>query len=33
MGPDSYERDGAEIGRDGLFVDLPGWGYNLFAVR
>jgi len=32
MGPERYERDGGEIGRDGLFLDLPPWGFNLFAI-
>ncbi len=32
LGDERYERDGGEIGRDGLFLDLPGWGCNLFAL-
>lgn len=32
LGPETYVRDACEIRRDGLFVDLPGWGHNLFAI-
>ena len=27
-----YERDGSEIGGAGLYIDQPGWGFNLFAI-
>jgi Alpha amylase, catalytic domain len=26
-----HERDGEELAGDGLFLDLPGWGYHVFA--
>ncbi len=32
LGAEEYERDGREIRRDGLFLDLPPWGCNLFAL-
>ncbi len=32
LGPERYERDGAEIMTAGLYLDLPGWGCNLFAI-
>ena len=32
LGEERYDRDGREIARDGLFLDLPGWGCNLFAL-
>ncbi len=32
LGAEEYQRDGGEVGRDGLFLDLPPWGCNLFAV-
>jgi hypothetical protein len=28
----SYERDGATLARDGLYVELPAWGVHLFTV-
>ena len=28
-----YERDGRTLGREGLYLDLPPWGYNVFDVR
>jgi hypothetical protein len=30
MGLSSYERDGNDLAANGLFIDLPGWGYNVF---
>jgi hypothetical protein len=30
MGDELYERDGGDLERSGLFVDLPAWGYNVF---
>ncbi|GAA2650583.1 alpha-amylase family glycosyl hydrolase [Paractinoplanes durhamensis] len=27
-----FDRDGGELARDGLYVDLPPWGQHLFAV-
>lgn len=32
MGPEAYERDGDELGRRGLYLDLRPWGYNVFDV-
>jgi hypothetical protein len=29
----SYERDGGEMLSPGLYVELEGWGYNLFQCR
>ncbi|MFL5242065.1 MAG: alpha-amylase family glycosyl hydrolase [Gemmataceae bacterium] len=30
MGSSIYERDGGELACNGLFIDLPAWGYNVF---
>jgi glycosidase len=30
MRPSSYERDGNDLAANGLFIDLPAWGYNVF---
>jgi glycosidase len=27
-----FSRDGGETGRDGLYIDLPGWGFHFFKV-
>jgi glycosidase len=27
-----YERDGAELSRRGLYLDMPAWGYHVFEV-
>ncbi len=32
LSEERYDRDGREIAQDGLFLDLPGWGCNLFAL-
>ena len=32
LGPETYRRDRREIETDGLYVDQPGWGHNLFAL-
>ena len=32
LGPEHYARDGDVLGGEGLYLDLPGWGYNLFAI-
>ncbi len=32
LGAEEYERDGREVRQDGLFLDLPPWGCNLFAI-
>jgi hypothetical protein len=29
---DRFERDGDELGRFGLYVELPAWGAHVFAV-
>jgi hypothetical protein len=26
----SYDRDGSDLGRQGLYLDLPSWGYHVF---
>jgi hypothetical protein len=28
----SYERDGDDLGRRGLYLDMPAWGHNLFRL-
>jgi hypothetical protein len=33
LGEERYERDGRTLRREGLYVDLPAWGYNVFDVR
>jgi hypothetical protein len=33
LGPDRYERDGTELVHDGLYLDLPAWGYHVFEVK
>jgi hypothetical protein len=32
LGPEIYERDGADLAAGGLYLDLPTWGYNVFEV-
>lgn len=32
LGTDVYRRNTAELERQGLFIDLPAWGYNAFAL-
>ena len=32
LGPERYERTGAEMSGPGLFLDLPPWGVNAFAL-
>jgi Alpha amylase, catalytic domain len=32
MGPANYERQGDEILSQGLYLDLPSWGYNVFQL-
>ncbi len=32
MGHDVYERDGEELSERGLYLDIAGWGYNVFRV-
>ena len=32
LGPEHYARDGDLLAGEGLYLDLPGWGYNLFAI-
>ncbi len=32
LGPEHYARDGDAMAGEGLYLDLPGWGYNLFAI-
>lgn len=33
LGPDSYDRDGGDVARLGLYLDLPEWGHHVFEVR
>jgi hypothetical protein len=33
LGEDRYERDGRALQREGLYLDLPGWAYNVFDLR
>jgi hypothetical protein len=33
LGEERYERDGPALLREGLYLDLPAWGYNIFDVR
>jgi hypothetical protein len=28
----TYERDGNDLDRRGLYLDLPAWGYHVFEV-
>ena len=30
--PEHYSRDGSMLAGEGLYLDRPGWGYNLFAI-
>ena len=32
MGSANYDREAAELARQGLYLDLPAWGYNVFEV-
>jgi hypothetical protein len=32
IGPAAYDRDGADLAQQGLFLDMPAWGYHVFAV-
>jgi hypothetical protein len=32
LGPARYDRDGSELATRGLYLDLPPWGYHLFAL-
>ena len=32
LGPEHYSRDGTMLAGEGLYLDRPGWGYNLFAI-
>jgi glycosidase len=31
-GPGAYDREGDELGPRGLYLDMPAWGYHVFAV-
>jgi glycosidase len=33
MGPAVYDRDGDDLAREGLYLDMPAWGYHVFSVR
>jgi hypothetical protein len=32
LGPARYERDGSELARHGLYLDMPAWGYHVFEM-
>ena len=32
LGPEHYAREGDMLATEGLYLDLPGWGYNLFEI-
>jgi hypothetical protein len=32
MSPASYDRQGDEILSQGLYLDLPAWGYHVFKL-
>ena len=32
MGPAVYDREGADLARQGLYLDMPAWGYHVFAL-
>ena len=32
MGPAAYDRDGTDLGSQGLYLDLPPWGHHAFEV-
>ncbi len=31
-GPAVYDREGGDLARQGLYLDMPAWGYHVFAV-
>jgi hypothetical protein len=31
-GPAVYDREGADLARQGLYLDMPAWGYHVFAI-
>jgi hypothetical protein len=33
MSPAVYDRDGSELVSSGLYLDMPAWGYHVFAVE
>jgi hypothetical protein len=32
LSPATYQRDGIKLLSPGLYLDLPAWGYHVFAV-
>ena len=32
IGPAVYDREGADLSRQGLYLDVPAWAYHVFAV-
>jgi hypothetical protein len=32
MGPAAYDRRGDELMSKGLYLDMPAWGYHVFAI-
>ena len=33
IGDERHEREGRALAREGLYLDLPAWGTNVFDVR
>lgn len=33
LGPNNYERDGNKLTGEGLYLDMPPWGYHLFEIK
>jgi len=33
LGPAVYDRNGDDLARQGLYLDLPAWGYHAFEVE
>jgi hypothetical protein len=33
LGDATYDRDGSDLARRGLYLDMPAWGYHAFEVR
>jgi hypothetical protein len=33
LGPSAFDRDGHDLDARGLYLDMPPWGYHVFAMR
>jgi len=33
MGSDVYDRSGDDLGEQGLYLDLPEWGFHVFSLE